>query len=292
MHKKFAAALLALGLCASSAWAIDTPTSSPLDRRLYTAEYNEDQVYPILAAPGLVSTIIFGKDEEVQMHTSGFSSAWEFAARGNHFFLKPKEPQGDTNLVVVTNKRTYHFVLNLQRQRGRTTYELRFVYPEEIAAKLKAEHDAKIVADRLSKSPLDAAKEGSGNASAVSAGDSAPALKAKQNRNYTMNFGKEKNSRRIAPVEAFDDNRFTYLRFARASDFPAVYRVVDDEETLVNSHVEGDWLVLHGVYEELHLRAGQGVVGVYNESYTGGSASVDDGVSVPGLKRKVLGSDI
>ncbi len=59
-------------------------------------------------------------------------------------------------------------------------------------------------------------------------------------------------------------------------------------ETLLNSHVKGDWLVIHGVYKELRLRAGFAVVGIYNEAHTGGGYSSDTGVSLPGLKRELI----
>ena len=91
----------------------------------------------------------------------------------------------------------------------------------------------------------------------------------------------------IAPIKAFDDNRFTYLKFKEQTDFPAAYRVQDGEETLLNSHVEDGWLVLHGVYEEVRLRAGKAVVGIYNENYQGGGASDKRAVSVKGLYRQI-----
>ena len=60
-HIKSAKVALALGaLCSiNAAFALDTPSSSDLDRRLYTTAYEEDQVYPIYAVNGLVTTIVF-----------------------------------------------------------------------------------------------------------------------------------------------------------------------------------------------------------------------------------------
>ena len=265
--------LMALFAC-KSALALDTPTVSKLDRRLYTTAYEENQVYPIYAVNGLVTSIVFAEDEKVDVHTSGFSTAWEFAARGNHFFLKPRAKEGSTNLVVVTNKRTYHFDLRLGWNRKTATYELAFTYPKEEATKRAAASEKERVEARLKTSATKPASVAEAPAS---------------NRDYTMNFGEAKSSRRIAPMEAFDDGRFTYLRFGKSSDFPSVYRVVDETETLLNAHVEGDWLVVHGIYEALRLRAGQAVVGLYNENYTGGGADTEAGVSVPGLRRVSVG---
>ena len=265
--------LMALFAC-KSALALDTPTVSKLDRRLYTTAYEENQVYPIYAVNGLVTSIVFAEDEKVDVHTSGFSTAWEFAARGNHFFLKPRAKEGSTNLVVVTNKRTYHFDLRLGWNRKTATYELAFTYPKEEATKRAAASEKERVEARLKTSATKPASVAEAPAS---------------NRDYTMNFGEAKSSRSIAPMEAFDDGRFTYLRFGKSSDFPSVYRVVDETETLLTAHVEGDWLVVHGIYEALRLRAGQAVVGLYNENYTGGGADTEAGVSVPGLRRVSVG---
>ena len=140
---------LALSLSSGSVSALDTPAVSKLDRRLYTTTYEENQVYPIYAVNGLVTSIVFAEDEMVDVHTSGFSTAWEFAARGNHFFLKPRAKEGSTNLVVITNKRTYHFDLRLGWNRKTATYELAFTYPEEEAAKRAAESEKECVEARL-----------------------------------------------------------------------------------------------------------------------------------------------
>lgn len=276
LFRNFSVAVVAVAslLPVSPAVALDTPTTSHLDRRLYETIYKESQVYPIYAVNGLVTSIIFGEDERVVAHTSGFSTAWEFAARGNHFFLKPRAKEGSTNLIVVTTKRTYHFDLRLGWNRKTATYELSFSYPEEEAAKKAQEAQRTAVERRLQTTPV---------------GVRTVSTSATQNRMYTMNFGSARSSRGFAPLEAFDDGRFTYLRFDKQADFPAAYRVLDNTETLVNSHVEGDWLVLHGVFETIRLRAGQGVVGLYNEAYSGSGVSVESGVSVPGLYRENIG---
>jgi type IV secretory pathway VirB9-like protein len=79
----------------------------------------------------------------------------------------------------------------------------------------------------------------------------------------------------IRPREAFDDGRFTYLKFPNALQIPAVYRggATAAEETLMNSHIEEDYLVLHGVHTHWVLRLGGSVIGIYNEAF--------DAVGVP-----------
>ena len=53
----------------------------------------------------------------------------------------------------------------------------------------------------------------------------------------------------MRPREAFDDGRFTYLKFPNNIEIPAIYRAVPGakDEWLVNSHREGDFVVLHAV---------------------------------------------
>lgn len=272
--KKFLILLLLAASSFNSVFALDKPQSGREDKRVFYTDYKPDEIYPISAVNGLITTIIFEPGETVKNFGSGFSTAWEFAARENHFFLKPKEKQGTTNLVVVTDRRTYLFDVKLTANRSKATYRLAFRYPLEEQARIAAEAEKKHVKALLEESPI---KENSESKEQTN-----------QNRSYSMNFGSAANSKRIAPIEAFDDGRFTYLKFSKHTDFPAAYRKVDQEETLVNSHVNGDWLVLHGVFEEILLRAGRSVVGIYNDNYTGGGVNEEGGVSVPGLKREIV----
>lgn len=271
---KISTLILACALVfSSSANALQTPTKSELDKRITKAVYHEDDVFPVYAVPGRATLISFQKGETALSWASGYSTAWEFDATNNHFLLKPKAENASTNLVVLTNKRTYHFDLRLGWKRALATYELRFSYPEDerkaAIAKIEAEKRKALLAQSpVSKDELMSEKF--------------------VNRNYTMNFGGARDSRKLAPEAAFDDGRFTYLKFHLKSDFPAVYHVTGGEETLVNAHVEGQWLVVHGIYPELRLRNGLQVVGVYNEDFhTRSVTDTPTNVTVDGLKREI-----
>ncbi len=270
--KVIAASLIALS--AFSVSALEKPVSSRLDKRVLYTEHKEGQVYPINAVNGVITAIVFADGEKVLDWGSGYSTAWEFAARNNHFFLKPKDFQGTTNLVVVTDRYTYLFDVKLTSNKKNATYSMTFRYPMLEAQKAQEEAKKKTVNALLSNSPLnEAAIEDEGQ----------------KNTLYTENFGSSSLSRDLAPLEVFDDGQFTYLKFDKHTDFPAVYRVADDdEETLLNSHVKGQWLVIHGIYKELRLRAGQGVVGIYNDGYSGGGVRKETGVSVPGVERRLI----
>lgn len=261
-------------LCATSCFALDKPKKGALDNRVLTTDFREGQVYPINAVNGLITTIVFSPKEEVQNWGSGYSSAWWFDSRANLFFLKPMAKEATTNLVVVTDKRTYLFDVNLTESKAAATYRLTFRYPED---------EKQAAAERARKTKIESLLNGK----AAEPVDSA--VQRENNRYYTMNFGAARSSRRIAPIEVFDDGKFTYLKFPDRTDFPAAYRTTDEEETLLNSHLEGGYLVLHGVYEEVRLRAGKGVVGIYNEKFRGSDTAEESGTSVEGLQREIVG---
>lgn len=271
MKKMFLFAALLSALLTTEAFALDKPVSGSADKRVLYSDYREGEVYPLEAVNGLVTTVIFAPDEEVKSFASGFSSAWEFASRGNHFFLKPKAKQGTTNLVVITNKHTYLFDIRLGYARKKASYQLSFRYPQEEARKALEKAQRQTVEELLKT------KENTEDKEAVE----------KLNHNYTMNFGAAASSRRIAPKQAWDNGEFTFLRFAEQTDYPTVYRVEESEETLLNTHIEKDVLVIHGVFEELRLRAGQAVVGIYNESFSGSGQSRQTGTTAPGVERLI-----
>lgn len=271
--KKYLLTLLCC-LCASSCLALDKPKQGALDARVLTTVFRDGQVYPINAVSGLITTIVFSPKEEVQNWGSGYSSAWWFDSRANLFFLKPMAKEATTNLVVVTDKRTYLFDVRLRSSKSEATYRLTFKYPAD--EKLEAAENAR----KAKINALLSGKETDRDSSVV---------QTEPNRYYTMNFGSAMSSRRIAPLEVFDDGKFTYLKFPDRTDFPAAYRTTDEEESLLNSHIEGGYLVIHGVYEEIRLRAGKGVVGIYNEKFKGGDVPEETGTSVKGLQREVVG---
>nr|WP_278747511.1 TrbG/VirB9 family P-type conjugative transfer protein [Parasutterella excrementihominis] len=105
--KSLSACLLLSVLCAQPAMALQQTRDSHADSRIKYATYRSDEVFPVLTKEGFVTTISFEKDEEVTSYGSGYSSAWETATSENQFFLKPKTLDGETNFVIVTNKRVY-----------------------------------------------------------------------------------------------------------------------------------------------------------------------------------------
>lgn len=266
-------------------WAAELPKASPFDQRIQTVAYNAGDVVIIRAMPGVGSRIVFAQDEEIIDVASGFTQGWEFSNRGNVLYIKPRsvktgsgedesslEPttgKWNTNLMVRTNRRLYDFDLKLLPEKNnaeRAAYRVEFRYPED-------EHKKAQQADQKS------------SAKAALGQTAAP-----RNWSYSMQLGNR--SEEIAPTMAYDDGRFTYLKFPNNRAFPAVFAVADDKtESLVNTHVEHDVLVIHRVARQLALRLGNQVVIVHNDQFDMDGIPTKEGSTAPQVKRVIVGEE-
>lgn len=72
----------------------------------------------------------------------------------------------------------------------------------------------------------------------------------------------------LAPTAAWDNGRFTYFQFDNARALPAMYRIeADGSETLLNTHIEGNTVVIHETSRNFVFRLGKSVLGVENRRY-------------------------
>lgn len=289
--KKAALILAAAGFLAGAARAEVWPVNSPHDKRMQFVDYNPSDVTQINAVTGYITTITFAPGETVVNYGSGYSTAWEFSTAGNQFFLKPKAEQATTNLVVITDRRTYLFDVRLAWNQKKATYHLQFRYPDEEKAKAEAlRQAAEEAAERkllLEQPVIDT--EAESPFGAVAGAETVPLEEGGFNWDYTMNFGKSDVSRSIAPTAVYDNGLYTVIRFRENADIPTIYRVLgSDGETLVNRHVDKTGaIVIRGVYHELRLRAGSGVVGIYNEAYGKLVKPLQNGTAVPDMTREL-----
>ncbi len=240
------AALLAAIPLSASALAI--PKGSSKDPRIQTVTYHPDDVVQIRSKVGDAVLVQLEADESISGENallgSGDSGAWKLAVRGNNIIFKPSAPSPATNMLIATNKRTYAFSLVLAGKKQQPTYILRFRYPDSVSEKnrLEAERQAKAL-DRLRR-----------------IGGS---RKVTQNTNYWAYGSKE-----LAPTAAYDNGRFTYLSFDNGRELPLIYKVMEDgTEALLNTHQEGDTVVIHETAAKFHLRLGKRVLAVENRSY-------------------------
>ncbi len=279
---------LSLALVAAPAFAMDQPSGTAYDTHIQYVNYNPDDVVVVNSFPGIGTQIVFAPGEVVQDMGSGFSQGWQADTSGNSIYLKPQsvkladntieEPTAgkwNTNLMVTTNRHVYSFLLVLHSAPA----DGRLVYNSKVAFRITFRYPA----DEAAKARLAAAKEATKEKLDA---DSKP---VPANWNYTMQVGKKSES--IAPTMAYDDGRFTYLRFPGNRDFPAAFVAADDgSESIVDSHIDPkrpDVLVIHRVAREIVLRLGNEVVGVYNEAFDAYGKPATSGTTINGVKRVI-----
>lgn len=218
-------------------------------------EYGPDRIYQVRTGLGITTQIELSPHEQVLDFSSGFGGGWEISRRENVFYLKPKNVDVDTNLLVRTAAHSYIFELKVVATSWRALddaksagvqYKVRMVYP---AGTLFANETKK---DEASASELD--------------------TQVLPGRDYYYDYDytyRKRQPRWLVPSSVYDDRRFTYIKMGDRSrfpsgNFPAVFArdSEDGDEFIVNSTVEGDTIVVHGTYAYLVVRHGDNVVGL------------------------------
>lgn len=233
--------MAAFSAAVSFAWA---------DGRIRTETYSKERVYPIYSQVGKAALIQLEDDERLKGDSQGVgigdAEAWTVNLRGNNIIFKPKAESPVTNMIVVSNKRTYAFDLKMAGGKHEPTYIMRFRYPDTAQKQQKA---LRIKQDK-----------------ALRVLSESGALHLPEPGNNTLYYGQ--GDKKLAPTAMWDNGRFTYLRFDNGRDMPTVYRVEQDgTETLLNTHIEGDTVVVHEVNEKIILRLGRSVLLLENRGY-------------------------
>jgi type IV secretion system protein VirB9 len=247
MRRKISLLLIACFIH-GSVFALVIPGQAAKDPRIQTAVYDREDIFKVFTRIGKSTLIQLEEGERITGEPSGLgmgdAAAWSLSVRGSNIFLKPIAEMPETNMNIVTNRRTYSFILAVADRGVPTTYVLNFIYPDTIA-KNNSEQEKK---QQLAES-LQANKNGG---------------KQNINRKYLMWGNTE-----LAPTAAWDNGQFTYFKYASSKEMPAFYKILSDgKESLVNSHIEDDTLVVHDTAKVFMLRLGDSVLGVENQAYS------------------------
>lgn len=257
-----------LALVPSLSWALTTPAPCGQDTHVRCASYQINEVYRVPFRAGNATLIQFEEGEVIDGPASGLgmgdTRAWKVGAKGNWVIFKPDAMGAATNMVIVTDRRRYVFALVSAHGRESPCWSLSFDYP-----------------DTRARSSIEAAARSARAAAALRAGVTGASGAVRQNLNYEM-----RGDTVLAPTALWDDGRFTYFQYATSRDLPVTFRILPDgEEALVNSHVDGDTVVVHETSAQFVLRLGQAVLGIRNNAYTPDGAFNRTGTSVPGTVR-------
>lgn len=272
-------------VCSLLATGIAAPATAA-DARLRTVVYDANAVVTVPVRRGVVTHVLLGEDEVIRQLAAGQGgdcskpeALWCITAQAGDrsIFVKPKAGAAVPNNVAVVSDRRMHafrFVVLADQDRREPVYRLQVTPPPLISpshagsATLQAAplplpdlpSEAERLQERLSAAP--------------------------EVVNAAYSIAEGRGSSDIVPTLVFDDGRFTYFRFPGNREVPAVFHVLGDgSETLVNSRMEGELLVVDRVSRLLKLRAGSAVVGVWNDAFDLDGRPPVDGTTVPGVSR-------
>ncbi len=237
-------------LCAIAAMVPTLATAQVLTRY----QFKPDSIYPVNTGLGITTQIELSPDEKVLDYSTGFSGGWDLTRRENVFYLKPKNVDVDTNMMVRTATHSYIFELKVvatdwktlaQARHDGVQYKIAFTYPAETSFANEKKKQLQAAAQDVNLQP---------------------------DRSYNFDYDyatKSKAAPWLIPTNVYDDGRFTYIKMSDlkafpTGDFPSTYMREQErgEDSLVNTTVEGNTIIVHGTYNYLVIRHGKNVVGL------------------------------
>ncbi|WP_454885466.1 P-type conjugative transfer protein TrbG [Sphingomonas oryzagri] len=205
--------------------------------------YADGALYQVYAAPGRVTDIALQPGEELTGPgpvAAGDTVRWIIgdtvsgagASKQVHILVKPTRADLVTNLVINTDRRTYH--LELRATPATYMAAISWTYPQDMLVALRA-------------SRAEAAR-----AAPVAAGIDPAAL------NFRYRIDGDKPAWR--PVRVFDDGRQTYVEFPEGiatAEMPPLFVLgADGNAELVNYRVQGRYIVADRLFSAAELRLG------------------------------------
>lgn len=202
-------------------------------------------LFQIYTAPGQVTDIALQEGEELVGPgpvAAGDTVRWIIgdtlsgtgATRRVHILVKPTRPDIMTNLVINTNRRTYH--LELRATPATYMAGVSWSYPQDELIALRA---AEVEQARLAP---------------VASGITYAAL----------SFGYRISGDRVAwrPLRVFDDGRQSFVEFGTnvaTDEMPPLFVLGEkDVAELVNYRVDGRFIIVDRLFDRAELRLGSG----------------------------------
>jgi P-type conjugative transfer protein TrbG len=205
--------------------------------------FTEGALYQVYASPGEITDIALQEGEQLVGSgpvAAGDTVRWIIgdtesgvgASRKTHIMVKPTRPDLMTNLVINTDRRTYHLELRATEK----TYmaSVSWQYPQDELIALRRRNTAAEEA-----MPVDTGVDlGSLNFRYAIEGDAAP----------------------WRPLRAFDDGRKVYIEFPRGisqGEMPPLFVIgASGDSQLVNYRVRGHHMVIDRLFAAAELRFG------------------------------------
>jgi P-type conjugative transfer protein TrbG len=208
--------------------------------------FADGALYQVYAAPGQVTDIALQEGEQLVGSgpvAAGDTVRWIIgdtesgtaAAKKVHILVKPTRPELITNLVINTDRRTYH--LELRSTERTYMASVSWIYP----------HD-QLIALRRQNAWADAA---------------APVETGLDINNLRFRYAIDGDNPPWRPLRAFDDGKKVYIAFPRGiaqGEMPPLFIIGPAGKTseLVNYRVRGGHMIVDRLFAAAELRLGDG----------------------------------
>jgi len=202
--------------------------------------FNPDALYQVYTSPGNITDISLETGEELTSVSAGDTVRWIIgdttsgagATQRVHVLVKPARAEIRTNLIINTNRRTYHLELSSTAQTWLASVS--WVYPLDHLAQLK-----------------------NTNTKAQTASPIADGVVLER-----LNFGYEISGDRPTwrPIRAFDDGEKVYLQFPAdiaQGELPPLFILgAKNQAELVNYRVHAPFYIVDRLFDAAELRLG------------------------------------
>jgi P-type conjugative transfer protein TrbG len=227
-------------VAAANIAATQEPKASGFTNAIQVYPFAEGSLYRLYASPGRVTDIALQPGEALVAVAAGDTARWIIGdttsgsgeAERTHILVKPVSPGLATNLVITTDRRSYH--LNLTSTSGAAMAGLSWTYP----------HD-RLIALRNKASRAKAA---------------APVAAGLALEQLHFNYRISGDDPAWRPLRAFDDGRQTFIEFPKSivvGEAPPLFLVDESGETaLVNYRMRGRFYVVDRIFHVAELRLG------------------------------------
>jgi type IV secretion system protein VirB9 len=202
--------------------------------------FAEGTIYHLYTAPERVTDIVLQPGESLSAVASGDTARWVIgdtasgtgADKRVHVLVKPFAIGLATNLVITTDRRTYH--LTVSSGRGASMAALSWIYPQDALIALKRPQEAAAVA--------------------------APVATGLDIDQLHFGYAVTGDQPSWRPLRAFDDGRQTYIEFPTSlgvGEAPPLF-LIDGmgAAQLVNYRLRGRYYVVDRIFDAAELRLG------------------------------------
>ena len=202
--------------------------------------FSEAMIYHVFTAPERVTDIVLQPGETLGAVAAGDTVRWVIGdttsgggdTKRTHVLVKPFTAGLSTNLVITTDKRTYHLALTSTDRAAMSA--LSWTYPQDQLIALKA--------------------------AAERARAQQPVAVGLQVEQLHFNYAISGDQPIWRPLRAFDDGRQTFIEFPAnlgVGEAPPLF-LVDSKGTasLVNYRVQGRFYVVDRIFDTAELRLG------------------------------------